>query len=60
MAGPGVIEIAEIWAIEYENVHSRSAGAVPETVKVALRVAVPPGFTTADERLRSLACAIDP
>ena len=40
--------------------HSRPAGAVPETVKLTLKVAVPPGFTTAEERLRSLACAMVP
>src|SRR5450631_976339 len=36
------------------------AGTVPETVRATPRVAVPDGFTTAEETLRSLACAIDP
>jgi hypothetical protein len=33
---------------------------VPETVKARLRVAVPPGSTTAEDMLRLLACAMDP
>jgi hypothetical protein len=60
VAAPGVIEIPEIRTGEYRSVHSRPTGAVPETAKLKPRVAVPPGFTTAEEILKVLACAIDP
>ena len=32
---------------------------MPDTVRATPRVAIPPGFTTAEERLRLLAWAID-
>jgi hypothetical protein len=59
-AGPGVIEIVEICAGEYAIVHSNPAGAVPATVKLRPSVAVPLGFTVAEEILKVLACAVDP
>lgn len=56
-AGPAVIVIPVISAVEYVTVHSRLAGAVPETVRATPTVAVAPGFATVETRFRLLVCA---